>query len=69
MTRDKITYNGMYLKDIVKNMPKNMSLIHKKMYLQNCIKVYNLSKIKYNCQEQILLQRTNFIIIKTYLNL
>lgn len=62
-----ITYNGKPLKEIVKNLPKNMYNVHKRMYLQNCIAIFKLGQHNYNSHEEILLRRENFILINTYL--
>jgi len=62
-------YNGLTIKDIVENLPKNMIQQHKKQYIKNCIFVYSNELTKTNLNYCELTRDANNRLIKMYLNL
>jgi len=66
-TETKI-YNGLSIREIIKNLPKNMIKSHKSDYLQNCIFVYKNEKIGFNLGYCKLTRDANFNLINFYLN-
>ena len=68
MNTDKTIYNGLTIRQILKNLPKNMNKIHKKEYINNCIFVYENEKNRLNLGYCELTRTANNILIKSYLN-
>jgi hypothetical protein len=61
-------YNNLSIRQILKNLPKNMIKSHKKQYLQNCIYVFKNEAKKVNLGYCELTRDANNRLIKMYLN-
>lgn len=62
-------YNGLTDYQIKNNLPKNMIPLHKRLYLNNCLFVYQNEKEGYNLDYCKLIRDANNRLIKQYLNL
>lgn len=62
-------YNGMTIKEIKNNFPKNMIERHRSEYIHNCKYVMKMEKAGYNLAYCQLVRNTNFNLILFYNNL
>ena len=69
MDTTKVIYNGMSIRQILLNLPKNMTKQHKTQYIEDCIYVYNNELTKNNLGFCHLVRNSNFNLIKLYNNL
>jgi len=64
----KPIYNGLSIRKILSNLPKNMIKDHKKEYIKNCIFVHQNEKQKINLGYCNLTRNANFLLINIYNN-
>jgi len=67
MNTEKIIYNNLSIRKIIYRLPINMSKIHKKRYINNCIEVYKNESKNFNLDLCQSLRNENFNLIKNYL--
>ena len=67
-TTDPI-YNGYSIRYIISHLPEGMAKIHKKMYLKNCIEVFENEKNGFNLGYCESIRNYNFNMIRFYNNL
>ena len=61
-------YNGLSIRQIIARFNPKMCKQHKKMYLRNCIEVYNNERAKVNLALNEQIRNTNFNLTLLYLN-
>ena len=69
MNTNKVIYNGLSIRSILKRLPFNMVKDHKKLYINNCIFVYKNERTKNNLGFCQYTRDANFNLINLYLNL
>lgn len=65
---NKAIYNGLSIRQILSKLPKNMVKTHKKLYIKNCLFVYENENNKVNLGYCRLTRNSNNLLIKTYIN-
>lgn len=63
---NKPIYNGLSLKEIIKNLPKTFTKSEKKQYILNCIEVYKNDKSNINQGLNELIRNSNFMLINNH---
>lgn len=64
---NKPIYNGLSLKQIIKNLPKSFSDSEKKQYILNCIEVFKNDQANINQGLNQLIRNSNFMLINNHL--
>lgn len=65
---ETVIYNGLNIRQILERLPKKLRKfkIHRNLYIQNCIEVYNCEKSKMNLNYANCIRNSNFILLKMY---
>jgi len=66
MNTQNAIYNNMSIRQILKNLPKNMVKCHKQQYIDNCIFVSENESLNYNLGMCKLVRNSNFRLIELY---
>jgi hypothetical protein len=69
MNTETPIYNGLSIRQIILNLPKNMIKLHKIDYLKNCLFVHKNESKGFNLKYCDLVRTSNNLLIKHYNNL